>query len=187
MDWRAILKLSWKIFNWGSLVLAVFTVLLVIKKPRPPDVPTDPQAAQSFKAKMKEVAEARSEHKPAELHLQPAEINAWLQTTVNQNQGNGVSDVKADLIDDRVRVYTMVPAYGMNLALMLEGRLGVRDGYLTIETTAGKLGSLSLPASTLNSAVERMFSTPENHDKMRMPPEITGLRVQNSEMVVSFK
>jgi hypothetical protein len=188
MEARKTFRLAFKIFNWATLVLAVFTVLLVLKRSPAPEIPADPQAAERFKTKMAEVAEARSQHRPAELKLQAAELNAWLQPNLATDPtGSGVKDIQVELVDDRARAYMVVNLYGKDFSMVLEGRPGISGGYLTFEATGGKVGSLSLPQSALAGAIRRMFEAPENHENLRIPPEITGLRVQNGELVVAFK
>ncbi len=98
-----------------------------------------------------------------------------------------VRDVKIDLAGDRLRAYVVFDFHGKDLSLLLEGRLRVADGYLRFEPTGGKLGSLPLPQMTLERAVTRLFDAPENREKFRLPAEIRDIRVENSEIVVSYK
>jgi hypothetical protein len=61
------------------------------------------------------------------------------------------------------------------------------SGYLRFEPTSGKLGSLPLPQSTLESSVMRLFDAPENREKMRVPLEIRDIRIENGEVVVEYR
>ena len=61
------------------------------------------------------------------------------------------------------------------------------NGYLRFESTSGKLGSLPLPQSTLESGVTRLFDTPENREKMRVTLEIRDIRIENGEVVVEYR
>lgn len=99
---------------------------------------------------------------------------------------SSVRDVKIALADNRVQAYVLFDFHGKDLSLILEGRLHVADGYLRFEPSGGKLGSLPLPQSTLESAVARLFDPPENREKMRVPPEIRDIRIQNGELVVEY-
>ncbi len=98
-----------------------------------------------------------------------------------------VRDVKVRLLEDRVAAYVVFAVHGMDLSLQLEGRLGVRDGYLRFEPTAGTLGSLPLPQVALNSAVARLFDSPENRERFRVPAEVADIRVEKYELVVSYR
>jgi hypothetical protein len=69
----------------------------------------------------------------------------------------------------------------------LEGHLHVVNGYLRFEPTRGKLGSLPLPQSTLESAVTRLFDAPENRERLRVPLEIRDIRIENGDLVVEYR
>lgn len=97
-----------------------------------------------------------------------------------------VRDVKVALIDDRVRAYVLFDFHGKDLSLQLEGRLGAANGYLQFEPLAGQLGALPIPQSTLQSAVQRLMESPENREKLKLPPEIGDLRIENGEIVATY-
>jgi hypothetical protein len=73
------------------------------------------------------------------------------------------------------------------MTLQLEGKLGAADGYLQFEPVSGQIGSLPIPQSTLETAVRRMMESPENREKLRLPAEISDLRIENGEIVASYK
>ena len=100
---------------------------------------------------------------------------------------SNVRDVKVQLIDDRVKAYVVFDVHGKDMTLQLEGRLGAQDGYLRFEPVSGQIGSLPIPQSTIESAVQRLMDSPENREKLKLPPEIAGLRIENGEIVVSYK
>jgi hypothetical protein len=77
--------------------------------------------------------------------------------------------------------------HGKDLSLELDGHLGSQDGYLKFEPVAGKLGSMPLPQSTLDSAVQKMMASPENREKLKLPPDISDIQIQNGQAVVSYK
>ena len=106
-------------------------------------------------------------------------------STIEEVQSS-VRDVKITLAENRVQAYVLFDFHGKDLSLILEGRLHIANGYLRFEPTAGKLGSLPLPQSTLESGVARLFDAPENREKMRVPPEIRDIRIQNGELLVEY-
>jgi hypothetical protein len=69
----------------------------------------------------------------------------------------------------------------------LEGKLGATDGYLRFEPIAGQIGSLPIPQSTLETAVRKMMESPENREKLKLPAEMSGLKIENGEVVASYK
>ena len=100
---------------------------------------------------------------------------------------SSVKDVKVDMDGDLVKAYVVFDFHGKDLSLELDGHLGSQDGYLKFEPVAGKLGSMPLPQSTLDSAVQKMMASPENREKLRLPADISDIRIQNGQAVVSYK
>jgi hypothetical protein len=105
---------------------------------------------------------------------------------VEQMRSN-VRDVKVQLIEDRVRAYVVFDMHGKDMTLQLEGRLGAANGFLRFEPVSGQIGALPIPQSALESAVQRLMDSPENREKLRLPPEISSLRIENGEIVVGYK
>jgi hypothetical protein len=100
---------------------------------------------------------------------------------------SSVKDVKVELIDDRVRAYVVFDFHGKDMTLQLEGKLGAEDGYLHFEPVAGQIGSLPIPQSTLEAAVRRMMESPENREKLKLPNDMSGLKIENGEIVTTYK
>lgn len=109
-----------------------------------------------------------------------------LDPTLEEVQSS-VRDLKIALADDRVQAYVLFDFHGKDLSLILEGHLHVVNGYLRFEPTSGKLGSLPLPQSTLESALARLFDAPENRERTRVPLEIRDMRIENGELVVEYR
>jgi hypothetical protein len=97
---------------------------------------------------------------------------------------SSVRDVKIELLEDMLRIYALVDVHGMDFSLELEGQPVVRDGYIRLEPTSGKLGSMPLMAGTLRSATDRLFSSPENKEKFKLSPNIQDIRIENSRLVI---
>jgi hypothetical protein len=100
---------------------------------------------------------------------------------------SAVKDVKVELIEDRARAYVVFDFHGKDMTLQLEGKLGAENGYLQFEPTSGQIGSLPIPQSTLETAVRRMMESPENREKLKLPDGMSGLKIENGEVVVSYK
>jgi hypothetical protein len=98
-----------------------------------------------------------------------------------------VRDVKVELIEDRARAYVVFDFHGKDMTLQLEGRLAAANGYLRFEPVSGQIGSLPIPQSTLQTAVQKMMESPENREKLRLPPEIADLRIENGELLATFR
>jgi len=98
-----------------------------------------------------------------------------------------VRDVKVDMVGDLIKAYVIFNIHGKDLSLQLEGRLHAENGYLKFDPVSGKLGSLPLPQSTLNSAVSRLMSSPENRESLRLPPDVADIQIVNGQAVVIYK
>jgi len=108
------------------------------------------------------------------------------EPTIEEVRSN-VKDVKVTMQDDRVQAYVLFDFHGKDLTLVLEGRLAAKDGYLRFIPTSGKIGSLPIPQSTLEGAVQRMLDSPENRDKLRLPEGVGDVRIENGQLVVAPK
>src|SRR5258707_665185 len=100
---------------------------------------------------------------------------------------SSVRDVKVELVEDRVRAYVVFDFHGKDVTLQLEGRLASANGYLRFEPVSGQLGSLPIPQSALETAVQKMMDSPENREKLKLPPEIADLRIENGELLATFR
>ena len=100
---------------------------------------------------------------------------------------SAVRDVRVDLDRDLVKAYVVFDFHGKDLSLELDGHLSSADGYIQFQPVAGWLGSLPLPQSALDSAVQRLVSSPENHEKLRLPAGIESISVQNSQLIINYQ
>jgi hypothetical protein len=89
--------------------------------------------------------------------------------------------------DDHLQAYVVFNLHGVDLSLDLEGQLRAENGYFRFEPTGGKLGSLPIPQSTLETAVKRLLDSPENKEKLRLPDNVRDIRVENGELVVTYR
>jgi hypothetical protein len=104
-----------------------------------------------------------------------------------QQAQSSIRDIQIELKEDFVRIYALFDLHGVDMSMELEGRLLVQDGYLRLEPSGGKLGSLPLMAGTLRAAVDRLFSSPENREKFRLPPYIQDVRIEKGYLVVTSR
>jgi hypothetical protein len=108
------------------------------------------------------------------------------QPTLEQVQ-SAVKDVKVDMDGDVVKAYVIFDFHGKDMSLELDGHLRSENGYLRFVPISGKLGSLPLPQSTLDSAVEKMMSSPENREKLRLPADVNDIEIVDGHAVISYK
>lgn len=112
--------------------------------------------------------------------------NLPAEATIDEVQ-SAVKDVKVDLVGDLVKAYVVFDFHGKDMSLELDGHLSSADGYLHFEPTAGELGSLPLPLpqSVLDAAVDKLMSSPENREKLRLPPGVSSIKIVNGQVVVN--
>jgi hypothetical protein len=108
------------------------------------------------------------------------------QPTLEQVQ-SAVKDVKVDMEGDVVKAYVIFDFHGKDMSLELDGHLRSEKGYLRFVPISGMLGSLPLPQSTLDSAVEKMMNSPENREKLRLPPDVNDIQIVDGHAVISYK
>ncbi len=105
---------------------------------------------------------------------------------VEQMRSN-VKDVKVQLVDDHVRAYVVFDVHGKDVTLQLVGKLGADNGFLKFEPVSGQIGSLPIPQSVLEAAVRKMMESPENREKLKLPSDISNLKIENGEVVTQFQ
>lgn len=205
-------KWGFRIFRWATYALAVITLLIVFHNPAPPVVQTSAAAAARVEEKLQEVEKALKNGQPATLRMDETELNSYLVShlelegnTRPAGQGSGaagsgaasgdevaqmrsnVKDVKVELIEDRVRAFVVFDVHGLDMTLQLEGKLSAQDGFLRFEPIRGQVGGWSLPQSSLEAAMEHAMESPENREKLRLPVNLSDLRIENGELVASYK
>ena len=98
---------------------------------------------------------------------------------------SAVKDVQVNLVGDLVKAYVTFDFHGKDMSLELDGHLSSENGYLKFEPTAGQLGSLPLPQSVLDAAVDRLMSSPENREKLRLPPGVNSIKIVDGQVVMN--
>jgi hypothetical protein len=106
--------------------------------------------------------------------------------TLEQVQ-SAVNDVKVDMDGDLVKAYVIFDFHGKDLSLELDGHLKSEGGYIKFDPVAGKLGSLPLPKSTLDAAVEKLMNSPENGEKMKLPGDISDIQIEDGQAKVTYR
>ena len=205
-----------RIVRWSTYAGAILTLVLVLHKTPPPPVETSRQAAARAQQKLEAVHRAAANGQPATLRMDQTELNSYLSSHLELSGGDAaklapatgqqgpsaddgptpqdvarmrsnVRDVKIQLVDDRVKAYVVFDVHGKDLTLQLEGRVGAQNGYLAFEPVSGQIGSLPIPQSALESAVRRLMESRENREKLKLPPQIADVHIENSEVVAHYR
>jgi len=88
---------------------------------------------------------------------------------------------------DEVKGRFLTNVHGKDVYITISGHLGSRDGYVTFDPTGFQVGDLPVPVSLVNPALQQKLADPENRDKLRLPDFISGLHVENGQLVVDQK
>jgi len=129
---------------------------------------------------------------PATAQRSPADPSALVGTSGSPSASDvdqmrsSVKDVKVQMEGDRVKAYVVFDLHGKDLTLELVGRLGAEDGFLKFEPISGQLGALPIPQSTLETAVQRLMDSPENREKLRLPSDVSEMRIENGQLVATY-
>jgi hypothetical protein len=193
--------------------MLVIVLFLILRPGNPPEVRLDPEAPQRLEAKLMRLGRQAGTESARTLRLDEAELNAWMRSTLDvalkrdpalekrqpslaglddrtpsdlsvEDVQSKVLDVRTHLAGDQVAAYVLFDLFGKEISLELQGRLGVRDGYLRLDPTSLWIGSLPVPESTVKGAVDRLFGDPAHRETFRVPPGIRDIRVQDGQLVI---
>jgi len=208
---------AFRCLRWSTYLAALITLILLLHKTPPPPVQSSPQAAARAEQKLQEVEQSVSEGQQATLRLDESELNSYLAShldlkkdspapsnpTADSQQTPGgpaapsaadveqmrssVRDVKIQMEGDKVHAYVVFDVHGKDMTLDLVGKLGAQDGYLKFEPVSGQIGSLPIPQSTLEAAVRQLMESPQNRDKLKLPPDISDMHIENGELVATYQ
>jgi hypothetical protein len=204
------LRWAFRFLRWATYLATLITILLLLRKTPPPAVTTTPQAAARAEQKFSQVEQSVSQGQPTQLRLDQTELNSYLanhldlapQKSASGADGGGpgnvtpadieqarssVRDVKVAMEGDQVHAYVVFDVHGKEMTLDLIGKIGASDGYLKFEPVSGKIGSLPIPQSALESAVKQLMESPMNREKLKLPSDISDLKVENGELVTTYR
>jgi len=204
-----VLRWVFRILRWSTYLATLITLLLLLHKTPAPVVASTPQAAASAEQKVLQAQQSVSLGQPATLRLDETELNSYLANhldlapqaeTPAPSGGAGAStdadveqvrssvrDVKVQMEGDQVHAYLVFDLHGKEMSLDLVGKLGAADGYLKFEPVSGHIGSLPIPQSALESAVKQLMASPVNREKLRLPSDVSDLRIENGELVTTYR
>ena len=159
-----------------------------------PSVETS-QGSSSAASQAPDAANAGQPSK-AEVHINSSEISAVLaqslgaaaQLTPDTNLGSGAPTIKDQQVSfdgDVVHGQFLTEIAGKDVWLTISGHIGSSNGYATFEPTEFKVGDLNVPVSLVNSALQKKLA--EQRDRLKLPDFVGGMKVENSELVMTQK
>lgn len=196
-----------RILPWISLAMTLGMLFAILRQAPALPIQSDPQAADRVAEKMALLQQSIQTNRSAQIALSEAEINQWMRdnlaiASAHHAQQAGLSipagspaaveevqsalkDVRVNLVGNQLKAYVLFHIYGKDISLQLEGTLETRDGYVRLTPTAGKLGALPIPQTTLGHVVAQLFESPQNREKFQLPPQIQSIRVENGTLVIT--
>jgi len=204
-----------RIISIATLTASVAALALVLKKPAPVAQPLPAPAiaanAQSFQNKIEQLEQARVQGQSgAEVRLNAQEIAAAIAQASNDlpagattgsapsgggtpvslagDMGSGepsVKDYQVNFDGDLAKGQFLTHIAGKDVWVTMEGHLGSKDGYATFEPTKIKIGDLEVPVSLVNDQLQKRLM--EQRDRLKLPDNVGGIKVENSEVVVTNK
>jgi hypothetical protein len=96
-----------------------------------------------------------------------------------------VKDYQVNFEGDVAKGQFLTRIAGKDVWVTLEGHLGSRDGYVTFDPTKIKVGDLEIPVSLVNDQLQKRLL--EQRDRLKLPDNVGGLRVENGEVVMTNK
>jgi len=206
----------YKVFRWVVLAVLVAALFMILRTPEPPAVAVSLDAPQRVEQKVRRLASSDGRI-AGSLRLDEGEVNGWIQSNLKaQSQSGGgsdtgtpqpisnaalnaptdlsaaevqsnVRDVKVHLEGDQLTAYILFNLHGKDLSLTLSGRLSAQDGYVRLSPTQMSLGSMPIPRATLERAIATLFDSPGNREQFRLPPSVRDLRVDQGDLVITFR
>src|SRR5262249_37450911 len=151
----------------------------------------------SMEAKLTELEQARQSGNSAEVHLTSDELAAFVAQsnpdmaarTVTEPQAPTEPEPKVQTLQvamqgDEIIGQFVVNRMGKDIYVTMAGRLEGKDGYATLHPTLVKVGDLTVPISWVDDALQKKLAEPENREKLKLPPYVSSIRVENGELVI---
>jgi hypothetical protein len=96
-----------------------------------------------------------------------------------------ILDQQVSFDGDQVHGQFLTNIAGKNVWVTVSGHLGSKDGYATFEPTEFKVGDLSVPVSLVNGPLQKQLA--EQRDRLKLPDNVGGVKVENGELVLRQK
>ncbi len=183
-------KKIWKIISWVLVVLTVLSFVLMMLPPSGATAPSDPAAAQSFDQKLNGLAIARQKGQAAEARLSELEVNSKVQQLFAAPPASGVTTLNGMTVhfgQDRVVCILKIKLWVIPLYITLGVKPGVRERRMLLDVMEVELGRMPMPAAPVSEALRQKLLSPEGQEMMTLPDDITGIHVDNGELVIEAK
>src|SRR5579862_3459414 len=110
------------------------------------------------------------------------------ELTPDSNVGSAAPTIKDQQVNfdgDLVHGQFLTEIAGKDVWITISGHIGDQNGYATFEPTEFKVGDLSVPVSLVNPALQKKLA--EQRDRLKLPDNVGGLKVENGQLVMQGK
>ena len=145
-----------------------------------------------------DAGQAPSSSPKAEVHINSDEISAVLAQSLGTAGGTSgltpdanigsaptIKDQQVSFDGDLVHGQFLTEVAGKDVWITVSGHIGEKDGYATFDPTEFKVGDLNVPVSLVNPALQKKLA--EQRDRLKLPDNVGGMKVQNGELVMQQK
>jgi len=101
----------------------------------------------------------------------------------SRNEGS-VQDFRINLRGDRIHIYVAFMVSAREMTLEVEGKLTSKNGLIQFDPDDGRLGSLPIPQSMLQAALQKMTQIPEASRSLVLPNGVKGIHVDDGQLVI---
>jgi hypothetical protein len=130
-----------------------------------------------------------------EVHFTSDEVSAAIAqasgalTNLSPNSDIGsmpaIKDQQVSFDGDVVHGQFLTNIAGKDVWVTVSGHIGEKDGYATFDPTEFKIGDLDIPVSLVNGPLQKKLA--EQRDRMKLPNNVGGVKVQDNELVLQQK
>jgi hypothetical protein len=163
----------------AALLVSLLSVWLLLRKPSMPDAAPNPEAARSFTEKVARLTLAHEQGIPAEIRLTEAEINSQIEEGLKAHPPPaGEATVKGATVrlqDDKLLAILAMNVKGQDVYVTVGGHLDFSNRAVRLVPSDVRIGSLPVPVAWVEGKIDMHMEVPEG---------ITGVRIENSELVV---
>jgi hypothetical protein len=160
----------------------------------------DSQVSQALPATVSsDSSSTQAKISPAQVHITSDEVTAALaqasgalsgasgQLAPGSDLGSmpSILDQQVSFDGDQAHGQFLVNIAGKNVWITVAGKLGSKDGYATFVPSEFKVGDLNVPVSLVNDALQKRLA--EQHDRMKLPDNVGGIKVENGQLVLTQK
>jgi hypothetical protein len=156
-----------------------------------PSTPASPSTATA-------VSTSSAPASKPEVHINSDEISAVLAQAIgtaggadlnpNSSVGSGapvIKDQQVSFDGELVHGQFLTEIAGKDVWITISGHIGEKDGYATFDPTEFKVGDLNIPVSLVNPALQKKLA--EERDRLKLPDNVGGVKVENGELVMQGK